>query len=493
MNIPIYTAEASDGLEQKIKESTSIAYLSPLTKCEMKEEQVLKLMRGTAECSDDDLYYNQSVFVSSNWNLNDDVFGQEDVWAARHTPTDKPTNIGHDETQGVGHIKTTWAIDSEGNLISNDVKAADLPPLFHLVVGSVIYKHWKDPDLVARAEGLIDEIEADSKFVSMEVLFPNFDYAIQTPTGEYHTIPRGESTAWLTKHLRAYGGQGEFKGHKIGRLLRNMNFCGKGYVDNPGNPFSIIFNGSTPNFSNATEKNPFSEEKGVYILQKDKIETPKESNMAENFETQVAELKSELAKSQEQNKKMVEDATKAERTKFDKQIAELTEALEASKSETKEADEKLAEADKNRKAVEAELVEIKEAKAELEAKIAKAEADAKLLERTNTLVEAGADKENAESTAKRFQEFSDEQFEEIVTLTKAAHKADEVDTKDDADADADADSDATLDAEDVDTDKDVNLADAGDTPNDEMKQTRSDLKSWVKSAVLKQDTEKESK
>ena len=46
---------------------------------------------------------------------------------------------------------------------------------------------------------------------------------------------------FLHKHLRAYGGKGGYEDHKIGRLLRNIVFSGKGFVNKPANPDSVIF------------------------------------------------------------------------------------------------------------------------------------------------------------------------------------------------------------------------------------------------------------
>jgi hypothetical protein len=57
-------------------------------------------------------------------------------------------------------------------------------------------------------------------------------------------IERNEKTAFLTKHLRAYGGKGEFEGSKLGRVLRRIVFSGKGLVSKPANPESVILGAS---------------------------------------------------------------------------------------------------------------------------------------------------------------------------------------------------------------------------------------------------------
>ena len=76
----------------------------------------------------------------------------------------------------------------------------------------------------------------------MECFFTGFDYGlIDQKTGDYKVLSRNNDTAYLSKHLRAYGGTGEHEGYKIGRVLRNITFSGKGFVDRPANPDSIIF------------------------------------------------------------------------------------------------------------------------------------------------------------------------------------------------------------------------------------------------------------
>jgi hypothetical protein len=69
----------------------------------------------------------------------------------------------------------------------------------------------------------------------------------------------------LTSHLRAYGGPGIFDDFRIGRVLRKITFSGKGFVDKPANPDSIIFDKEDLRFGNASNVNPF-EKGGVYVL-----------------------------------------------------------------------------------------------------------------------------------------------------------------------------------------------------------------------------------
>ena len=237
----IYPQETDDGLAGKITASTTISYASIVEPSEVEQNQIKT--KTLAAVDDADLYYVQSILVSSSWNRNDDVFDRAEVWAARKTPEDKPTNLEHDENTIIGHITSNWPIDSEGKAIADDIGIDELPEKFHIVTGSVIYKAFSSPELKERAQKLIAEIEDGTKYVSMECYFKGFDYGLTDKvSGEYKVLARNDSTAYLTKYLRAYGGHGEHDNYKIGRVLRSITFSGKGFVDKPANPDSIIFN-----------------------------------------------------------------------------------------------------------------------------------------------------------------------------------------------------------------------------------------------------------
>ena len=131
-----------------------------------------------------------------------------------------------------------------------------LPNQFDIVTSAVLYNSWSNPELQLRMNTLVAEIEEGKWFVSMECLFNDFDYAVITPEGQEKVISRDEASAFLSKHLRAYGGTGEYEGYKVGRMLKNIAFSGKGLVDNPANPKSVIL-----------ESNPFSKSEAKSITE----------------------------------------------------------------------------------------------------------------------------------------------------------------------------------------------------------------------------------
>ena len=238
--IPIFKYETDDGLADLVRSSASITYASKIfANVEEDQEKLKKIIEACAEANPDqfDLFYLESVLASTGWNFNDDVFDPIEIWNARKTPIDKQFNYMHDEKDIIGHLTSSKIVSEDGTLIDNK---ENLPEKFDIVVGSVLYRAWSDEQLQERMNNIIEEIKDGKWCVSMECLFRNFDYAVITSTGEHKVVSRTDESSFLTKHLRIYGGTGEFDGNKLGRLLRGFSFSGKGLVDNPANPRSKI-------------------------------------------------------------------------------------------------------------------------------------------------------------------------------------------------------------------------------------------------------------
>ena len=242
--IQIFQKEIEDGISDQVQSTASVAYLSPFTvkaeefTSEVEKSEIEKLLAD--ENKQHDLYYLESVLVSTNWNRNDDVFLADVTWAARNTPEDKPFNFMHDENDIIGHIIGSYVTDTEGNRISDDQE--ETPANFDIITRAVLYNSWMNEENKERMDNIIAEIDEDKWFVSMECLFAGFDYAVIDKAGSQQLVTRSDDSSFLTKHLRAYGGTGEYEGYKVGRALRDISFSGKGLVSNPANPRSIILN-----------------------------------------------------------------------------------------------------------------------------------------------------------------------------------------------------------------------------------------------------------
>ena len=501
MNIPIFQSEIDAGLSDLIRSNASIAYsalAAPHKPSEVEEEKEKLFVFNTKALSNPeqiDLYYLNSVLVSVGWNKNDDVFDPKEVWAAKDTPEDKQFNFMHDENDIIGHI-TGNCVLSNGKVIADD---QDMPDLFDIVTSAVIYKSWSDPEKRSRIDQVIAEIEDGKWFVSMECLFKGFDYAVVSPDGTHNIVTRNETSAFLTKHLRSYGGEGEYEGHKVGRLLRNISFSGKGLVNNPANPNSVILK----------ENDPFKSTQACVIEETTLRETNKMSNdtvMQEQLDT----LKADLAEAKKR-----EENLEARLKELDEKA--FTEKVEALEAEIQTKDETIASMSEAAASFDAEKTELTEtlAKAQealdaLKSEVDTIKAEAHKAARLAALVQAGLDEEAAAEKLEKFADASDEIFAEIVELLSAADKAGyppnckdgfvaedgkcvpeeaDAEVEESADADEDIASDEAEDEADADVLDEVedtveaSLADAGET--DSIKSARTVASEWLKSSILK--------
>ena len=418
----IYAQEKKDGIADLIKNNTVACCAIAETDNNPSTETVEKLQKVLAENSENndlalaenkeqiDLYYLKSILVSTGWNKNDDVFDPAELWEARSTPEDKPFNFMHNEKDIIGHITANEVVDFDGNPISKD---SEVPDKFNILTSAVVYTEWSDPEQRQRMHKIVSEIEDGKWFVSMECLFPDFDYALKGAAGETKVIKRNEASAFLTKHLRSYGGDGKYEDYQVGRLLRNLSFSGKGLVSKPANPRSVILEG-----------NDFFDESQAQVLT---ISSLKENDMSDNYEMQVNDLRAELAEAKAANEALKEQVVAEQKAEFEEKIqaleatiaeqassiSEKEEALAAKETELTEAQEALAAKDEDMKEKMEELKEMKKKDA--------------MNKRKAQLEEAGFEAEEALATVAEFEHLDDETFDKIVAMQKrkAAPKEDE--------------------------------------------------------------------
>jgi hypothetical protein len=331
----IYHSEIRDGLARRINSSVATLLVSNKIKgllIEAQNDQAkANSVKDLVGYDQNDLAALSSILVTTGWNLNDDVFLPSEVWAARNTPRHKPINYMHDSSTILGHIISANVVDKNGNII---VSEENLTEDFEIEVAGVLYKN------LFAIKDLVDEvIEKSSKgemFVSMECWFNDFDYAFLDKTsGVTQIINRNESTAFLTKHLRAFGGSGEFNNFKVGRVFRNIVFGGEGLVDNPANPRSVIKSVEASRKFKEVDISELSKETkgGIPMAAAQKTEEVKADNasvVAQELETaskalaeaneNLTKANQDLAKANESVKTLTE-----ENAKLTKEVASITE------------------------------------------------------------------------------------------------------------------------------------------------------------------------
>jgi hypothetical protein len=389
----VYKAERDAGLTERILTNASLAYTSRIELVENKPE-ITDRIKALAQAHQAvatnegqlDLHYMKSILVTVGWNKNDDVFDKAETWAARSTSEDKPLNYEHNPNDIIGHITGNYVIDLSGKIVGNDSVVDELPDSFHIVNTEVIYKYHPDKEKLDRIENLIAEIREGKWFVSMEALFDSFDYAVQMPDGQHKIIARSEDSAFLTKHLRAYGGTGEYENAKIGRLVRNIIFSGKGVVLRPANPHSIIFD-SVQAFEkvSATSIEEFAKVKrGLGYSLNDSKNSKEERKIMAADVTQVDLLNDNIKRLEQTVTAANKRAEDAEKRLVEMNEQAVNDKLAAAASDIKTRDEKITSLNEQvkteqtaRTQAETKVNELTTELNELKAKLAKAETDAK--------------------------------------------------------------------------------------------------------------------
>jgi hypothetical protein len=354
-----------------------------------------------------DLYQMSSVLVSTGWNKNDDVFDSKETWEARSTPEDKPFNYMHNEMDIIGHITANRVVDFDGNAIPEGLES---PPVdFEIITDGVIYKSWSNLEQNDRINTLIQEIKEGKWYVSMECLFPNFDYALLDSSGQTKLIKRSEASAFLTKHLRAYGGSGLYEDYKVGRLLRNISFSGKGLVSKPANPRSVILEG-----------NKSFDESNSQILT---VSSIKEKYMSDSNESKVTELQTALEQAAAENKNLLEKIAAEKENDFESKLqslesvlAEKNEEISSIKQEQETFAASYKEATEQVEAMKKEMETKEEAMKEMKKK-------AMRMERKAQLEEAGLDSEATASALDSFDGIDADAFEAVVAMLKKQAEA----------------------------------------------------------------------
>lgn len=419
MRIPIFKAEVSDGLRDALASTSSVAFFSSLKPADeftVPDSTISKILESTkAENKDQiDLHYFRTILASVGWNKNTDVFDQLETWMARHTPEDKPFNLEHNFGDIIGHMTGSCVLDVDGNVIDDATAVDDLPEKFHIATDVVLYKHLTKGELEERAQKLIEEIAEGKWFVSMEALFHGFDYAIASTDGTCKFVERNEETAFLTKYLRQYGGDGTYEGSTIGRVIKNITFSGNALVKKPANPESVIFLSTESSFS----------ESPVYLraTQSKTMESSKVNE--EQLKAKIEELEAKLRENDVKEIQATLSSTKAERDVLQADIEKLQAKLvevEASKAstETELGEVKAAlEADKTK--LQEKLVEVEATYKEVKAELDGIKAQKKVSERLSKVkASLKCDEETAKVLSGTMASLSDEDFEKsLETLAK---------------------------------------------------------------------------
>lgn len=386
--VKVYASEIEAGIGQLVSESNSIACECLIINSEKSENKThIKASANYANPDQPDLYYLKSVLASTGWNNNDDVFTREYMLKASKTPVDKQFNYMHDEKDIIGHITGSYI----ANFNNEPVESTEGLDGFNIITSAVMYTVWSDKDLQERCNRIIEEIAQGSWKVSMECIFHDFDYSLKTSDGTEKIITRDEKTSYMSKHLRSYGGDGVYQGYKIGRVLKDFVFSGKGLVNRPANPKSLII-------ETQEEANKENDEILTESLAGEKY--------MDEINKELENVKAQLAEAQSLISTLTEFKTKAET--LEKTIADLSNEHSASKSELEQ--------------LKSSLASIQEEKDKVVAAYETMKKEVKNSKRKAALVEAEVNESEVDSTLASFESLSDEAFEAVVAMVKKTAK-----------------------------------------------------------------------
>lgn len=454
MKPKIYAREISDGISELIK-NNSVACLSVAKEIlDTNRRQAAFTSYASANPNQSDLFYLESILVSTGWNNNDDIFLPSVLWDARNTPKDKQFNYMHNEKDIIGHITGQYIMDFDNNVIPDDV--SNIPDQFEIATAAVIYTSWSDPELADRMENLIAGIRNNEWYVSMECLFPEFDYMLKSEAGDEKIIYRNEATAHLSKFLRAYGGTGVYQGYKVGRILRNIVFSGKGLVNKPANPRSLIISTDSeamnePELVDSIASEILGESQKMTLEELQKLYDEAQAKIKEN-EATIASLtgfKSEAETLQTSNKDLLS------------QIATLTTDLENTKASLEASNKE---------------------KDEAIAKMNQMECEKKTAKRKASLVEVLEDEAEVNESLASMDSLSDEAFDKLVAAMKKMKCKVKPDSEKDKEEEVESKA-SEIEVEVVETEKSkASINEITQSTNTDL---RASLSEWIKGNVLR--------
>lgn len=394
----IYKFEKEDGFTPEIL-GKSVSYLCPVL---VDDKPNLNLTVANIlskpvdiKMESPDLFYLKSILLTTQINQNDEFFTPSEIWPARYTAKDKPLNVEHICDDIIGHMVASQPVNEAGEVMSDNLTIDELPEKFHIVSHAVLYKYWDKEDKQKRIDKIISEIPQGKWFVSVEALFPNFDYVLIDSQNNFKIVARNKQTSFLTKYLKVYNGKGVYNDCRLGRVPRNIILSGKGLVEQPANPESIILDSKFNASYNSV----------VYLdsveIKKQEVKMDKEKELQKLIDELRAENMKLQASLQENNAK-----------ELAKQVESLTKNLSDKDEELKKVNASVIAKDESIKSLNAKTDEISKNHKEVSEKLAAIENEQKISKR---ILLVASKLKLAEADAKQFVENLNSLPDEIFT------------------------------------------------------------------------------
>lgn len=401
MEIKVFKREVEDGIAEVIRAKASIAFTSEIVpdnkwvNIAKASADFIKNYKFNADINTVDLFPFNSVLASAGMNRNLDFFPKAEIWKARYSPIHKPVNWMHNDEIIIGNMIGSVAIDKDRNVIPDDTPLDKLPDLFDIAVCAVIYKCFSSETKAALINEILEKINKNELYVSMECIFPTFDYVLIAADGTQKIVARNEETAFLSKYLKQYGGEGVYDNHQIGRVLKDLIFTGKGIVDNPANPRSIIFD-------------------DLEVFNGSQASIKVEQNMdLETLKAELAKAQAEIASLKNANSAKAQEELAKEVEALKVKIGEITKASEDKTTVINTQSTTIASLEEENKKI---MAENETFKAEAE----KAKKEKKAADRMAKLANAGVAEDKRADILTKYDAVADEIFDDLVAALAAA-------------------------------------------------------------------------
>lgn len=363
------------------------------------------------------LLYGSAILTSTVINGNDDVFLPKYTWEARSTIINTPFNNDHKSSHIIGHNTGYRILSEDGEVVD---EGGDCPDYFDIEVDFVVYKNIHPEIAASIAEGFED----DTRFVSMECEISDFDYLLLNEEAEeVKIVARNEETAFLSRHLRAFGGDGKWNEYVIGRVLKDIIFIGMGSVGVPANSKSVY-----TKIVNANKAEVVNSVKSLYCLGRKGMY---EFNDLEGAKKVISELQKEKAETQKQLDELKAD--KDEQVKAE--LTEIREKLQAEEKKVEEATESLETIKSEKEDLQKQLDEAQKSLEEAQATIKQAEQEKVTSERLAKLNELGVSYEDDDAKVKSIAAMDQTAFDAMVAAISvvADKKSDSVTVEENTD------------------------------------------------------------
>jgi hypothetical protein len=186
-----------------------------------------------------DLMFFKAIYLTSGANLNSTYFDKGELVKSIDTVANKAMDIEHEEQGIVGHIYAAsfFKVNSAEKIEPDKVEQCDGP--VDVVIAGVVYKD--------RFPELASEIAKGEWFVSMETYYEAFDIMVGEMLFDYNTATSFGIVDLVGKDVTLKKAEEVIATGTVNKVVKNLHFSGGGFVKEPANPTSVVFDTSDSN------------------------------------------------------------------------------------------------------------------------------------------------------------------------------------------------------------------------------------------------------